>query len=169
MLRTRRRRLTAIAAGVVVAVASFLVLTAYTGLPGPGPLRRYKASQLEEMVDAVHADAGDLRTPDDCWQTLRSDHPSGDRRPVVKPFGFVELLARVRAVLRRINPAETGLLRHGALTVDPRTRREIERRVDAIVAAHPGLTTDMVVLEPSPEGWSPLMSCTLVVRGWGGF
>ena len=53
--------------------------------------------------------------------------------------------------------------------VDPRTRREIERRVDAIVAAHPGLTTDMVVLEPSPEGWSPLMSCTLVVRGWGGF
>ena len=42
---------------------------------------------------------------------------------LVKPFGFVELLARVRAVLRRINPAETGLLRHGTLTVDPRTRR----------------------------------------------
>ena len=42
---------------------------------------------------------------------------------LVKPFGFVELLARARAVLRRINPAETGLLRHGALAVDPRTRR----------------------------------------------
>jgi DNA-binding response OmpR family regulator len=42
---------------------------------------------------------------------------------LIKPFGFVELLARVRAVLRRINPAETGQLRHGALTVDPRTRR----------------------------------------------
>ena len=42
---------------------------------------------------------------------------------LVKPFGFVELLARMRAVLRRINPVETGLLRHGALAVDPRTRR----------------------------------------------
>jgi hypothetical protein len=156
VLRTRRRRLTAIAAGVVVAVASFLVLTAYTGLPGPGPLRRYKASQLEEMVDAVHADAGDLRTPDDCWQTLRSDQPSGDRRPVAT-VDWVR--SRVVIGMRSDNIGE----------VDPRTRREIERRIDAIVAAHPGLTTDMVVLEPSPEGWSPLMSCTLVVRGWGGF
>ena len=42
---------------------------------------------------------------------------------LIKPFGFVELLARVRAVLRRINPAETGRLHHGVLTVDPRTRR----------------------------------------------
>jgi DNA-binding response OmpR family regulator len=42
---------------------------------------------------------------------------------LIKPFGFVELLARMRAVLRRINPAETGQLHHGPLTVDPRTRR----------------------------------------------
>jgi hypothetical protein len=156
VLRTRRRRLAAIAAGVVVAVAAFLVLTAFTGLPGPGPLRRYKASQLQELVDAVHADAGDLRTPDDCWQTLRADHPSGGRRPVAT-IDWV----RSRVVI--------GMHSDNIGEVDQRTRAEIERRVDAIVAAHPDLTVDMVVLEPSPEGWSPLMSCGLVVRGWGGF
>lgn len=156
MLRTRRRRLAAIAAAVVVAVAAFLVLTAFTGLPGPGPLRRYTASQLHEMVDAVHADAGDLRTPDDCWQTLRADYPSGDRRPIAT-IDWVR--SRVVVGMHSDNIGEVGT----------RTRVEIERRLDAIVAAHPDLSADMVVLEPSPEGWSPLMSCGLVVRGWGGF
>lgn len=42
---------------------------------------------------------------------------------LVKPFGFAELLARVRAVLRRVNPEESSGLHHGALTVDSRTRR----------------------------------------------
>ena len=156
MLRTRRRRLAAIAAGVVVAVGAFLVLTAFTGMPGPGPLRRYTASELREMVDAVHAEAGDLRTPDDCWQTLSPDYPSGERRPVAT-IDWVR--SRVVVGMRSDNIGE----------VEPRTRVEVERRIDAIVASHPDLSTDMVVLEPSPEGWSPLMSCGLVVRGWAGF
>jgi DNA-binding response OmpR family regulator len=42
---------------------------------------------------------------------------------LVKPFGLAELLARIRAVLRRTRPAEPDLLRHGVLTVDPRTRK----------------------------------------------
>ncbi|MCX4744751.1 response regulator transcription factor [Kitasatospora sp. NBC_01287] len=42
---------------------------------------------------------------------------------LVKPFGLAELLARIRAVLRRTRPAEPELLRHGRLTVDPRTRK----------------------------------------------
>jgi DNA-binding response OmpR family regulator len=42
---------------------------------------------------------------------------------LVKPFGLAELLARIRAVLRRTRPSEPLLLRHGTLTVDPRTRR----------------------------------------------
>ena len=42
---------------------------------------------------------------------------------LVKPFGLSELLARIRAVLRRTRPAVPELLRHGPLTVDPRTRR----------------------------------------------
>ncbi|MEU8521682.1 response regulator transcription factor [Streptomyces sp. NBC_01216] len=42
---------------------------------------------------------------------------------LVKPFGLAELLARIRAVLRRRRPAEAELLRHGPLTVDLRTRQ----------------------------------------------
>lgn len=41
---------------------------------------------------------------------------------LVKPFGLAELLARIRAVLRRIRPGGE-LLRHGVLVVDVRTHR----------------------------------------------
>jgi DNA-binding response OmpR family regulator len=41
---------------------------------------------------------------------------------LVKPFGLAELLARIRAVLRRVRPGGE-LLRHGPLTVDLRTRK----------------------------------------------
>jgi DNA-binding response OmpR family regulator len=42
---------------------------------------------------------------------------------LVKPFGLAELLARIRAVLRRTRPPVPELLRHGPLAVDPRTRK----------------------------------------------
>jgi DNA-binding response OmpR family regulator len=42
---------------------------------------------------------------------------------VVKPFGFAELTARIRAVLRRTRIADTHLLRHGSLTIDTRTHQ----------------------------------------------
>ncbi|MEV7389741.1 response regulator transcription factor [Streptomyces sp. NPDC091215] len=42
---------------------------------------------------------------------------------LVKPFGLAELLARIRAVLRRIRPSGSELLAHGPLVVDPRTRK----------------------------------------------
>lgn len=42
---------------------------------------------------------------------------------LVKPFGFAELLARMRAVLRRVNPEGDSCLQHGVLSVDPRARR----------------------------------------------
>ncbi|MFI8499600.1 response regulator transcription factor [Streptomyces sp. NPDC085524] len=42
---------------------------------------------------------------------------------LVKPFGLAELLARIRAVLRRRRPAEPEVLRHGPLAVDLRTRQ----------------------------------------------
>jgi DNA-binding response OmpR family regulator len=41
---------------------------------------------------------------------------------LVKPFGLAELLARIRAVLRRVHPGGEQL-RHGPLVVDLRTRR----------------------------------------------
>lgn len=42
---------------------------------------------------------------------------------LVKPFGFAELSARMRAVLRRSRPALVGVFRYGSLTVDPSARR----------------------------------------------
>ena len=42
---------------------------------------------------------------------------------LVKPFGLAELLARIRAVLRRARPNARTLLAHGPLTVDSRTRK----------------------------------------------
>jgi DNA-binding response OmpR family regulator len=41
---------------------------------------------------------------------------------LVKPFGLSELLARIRAVLRRVRPG-TEAIRHGPLAVDLRTRK----------------------------------------------
>lgn len=53
---------------------------------------------------------------------------------LVKPFGFAELLARLRAVLRRVQPdlpEPPEQLRSGSLTLDTRTRRVLmgEREV----------------------------------------
>lgn len=45
---------------------------------------------------------------------------------LVKPFAFAELLARVRALLRRARPAESGALRCADLTLDP-VGREVWR------------------------------------------
>ena len=42
---------------------------------------------------------------------------------IVKPFGFAELMARIRAVLRRSRLTDTHVLRHGSLTIDTRSRR----------------------------------------------
>lgn len=42
---------------------------------------------------------------------------------LVKPFGLAELLARIRAVLRRVRPSGPTVLVHGPVAVDPRTRR----------------------------------------------
>lgn len=42
---------------------------------------------------------------------------------IVKPFGFAELMARIRAVLRRSKTAAADLLTHGSLAIDTRKRR----------------------------------------------
>jgi len=45
---------------------------------------------------------------------------------LVKPFAVDELLARLRALLRRSNGGEAGVLHHADLSLDPRTR-EVRR------------------------------------------
>lgn len=83
---------------------------------------------------------------------------------LIKPFGFVELLARVRAVLRRINPAETGQFRHGALTVDPRTRRVF--MADRDVALTPKEFDLLSCLAEDPG--RVLTRQEILERAWGG-
>jgi two-component system response regulator MprA len=50
---------------------------------------------------------------------------------VVKPFALEELLARLRALLRRLAPQGSEVLRFGDLTLDPGTRR-VERSGERI-------------------------------------
>jgi DNA-binding response OmpR family regulator len=42
---------------------------------------------------------------------------------LVKPFGLVELQARIRAVLRRIKPGGGDVIRYGQLAIDTRTHK----------------------------------------------
>jgi hypothetical protein len=155
VLATRRRRLVAIAGATVAAVALFLVVTAFTGLPAPGALRRYRASQLRELVDAVHADAGTLRTPDDCWRTLEPGFDETDDSGA-RPVATIDWV-RSRVVV--------GMRADLQGRVDRRTRQAVEDRLADVVADHPGLSMAMVELEATPEGWSPLVDCRLVLRG----
>jgi DNA-binding response OmpR family regulator len=50
---------------------------------------------------------------------------------VVKPFAFAELLARIRALLRRTGPGEPETLRFADLMLDTGTHRA--RRVDRVI------------------------------------
>ncbi|MFE7856890.1 response regulator transcription factor [Streptomyces sp. NPDC101209] len=59
---------------------------------------------------------------------------------LVKPFGLAELMARMRAVLRRRRPSGPEILRHGPLTVDLRTRQvSVEGRPVALTPKEFGI------------------------------
>ncbi|WP_458244853.1 response regulator transcription factor [Streptomyces sp. MAI_2237] len=59
---------------------------------------------------------------------------------LVKPFGLAELMARMRAVLRRRRPSGPEVLRHGPLTVDLRTRQvSVEGRPVALTPKEFGI------------------------------
>jgi DNA-binding response OmpR family regulator len=83
---------------------------------------------------------------------------------LIKPFGFVELLARIRAVLRRINPSESGQFRHGKLTVDPRTRRVF--MADRDIALTPKEFDLLSCLAEDPG--RVLTRQEILERAWGG-
>jgi two-component system response regulator MprA len=57
---------------------------------------------------------------------------------LVKPFALDELLARVRALLRRTRPGEGQVLTHADLTIDPATRevRRGTRLIDLTAREH---------------------------------
>ena len=120
------------------------------------------AGDGEEALERVHAIAADAVVLDvsmprlDGLETCRRLRSEGNSIPVlmltardevsdrvagldagaddyvVKPFALEELLARLRALLRRVTPAEDGdLLRFADLELDPATR-EVRRGGDSI-------------------------------------
>jgi two-component system, OmpR family, response regulator len=98
------------------------VLRAMRGRYDPTPVLMLTArGQLSERIHGLDAGADDY---------------------IVKPFGFAELMARIRAVLRRSRRLDGHTLRHGALAIDTRERRVTMR------GAEIGLTpTEFDILE----------------------
>jgi hypothetical protein len=153
----RRRALLACALlfGIIVV---FLGVTAVTGMGGPEWMRRYPYADLRELAGRVNGDAGDLRTPDDCWRTTPSkDGIERDESGPLRDIARVDYL-RSRVVVR-VYAAESG-------RIDATTYKAVDERLDALFASDPRYSWSMVQLEPSPDGWSPLVSCRLVTRGW---
>ncbi len=89
------------------------------GLDGVEVCRRLRAGDRELPILMV---TGRGRVPD---RIAGLDAGADDY--LVKPFAFDELLARIRALLRRAGSGEDEVLRFSDLTVDPATR-EVFRR-----------------------------------------
>jgi hypothetical protein len=149
--RPRRRLTIALIVGSALLVVGFLGVTALTGLAGPGMLRRYPYRDLSALAESIDDLAADIRTPDDCWRELHGN--DGPIRQVVR----VDHL-RSRVVVRA-HARTSG-------RIDPSTFRAVTDRIDEAIASNPRYSWQMVQIEPSPDGWSPLVSCRLVTRGW---
>jgi len=147
----RRRRCWLVAGATVLAVIVFLGVTGFTGLPAPGALERYRYADLRSLANAVNDDAGDLRTPDDCWRKLE-----GNDGPL-RSIAAVDYV-RSRVVVRAY------AWQSGVIAAD--TFNTIVDRIDRIITADPAYSWGMVSIEGSPDGWSPLLSCPRVLRGY---
>jgi DNA-binding response OmpR family regulator len=82
---------------------------------------------------------------------------------VVKPFGFAELLARIRAVLRRTHP-QGDVVSHGALTIDTRSQRVT---IDGAEVALTPKEYDILVCLASDPG-RVFTRREMFARVWGG-
>ncbi len=151
--RRRRGRVGGCLAALA-ALAAFLGATAVTGLPGPGPLRRYPLAELNTMVELLHAEAGEIRTPDDCWRLL-DDTPGSSEGPL-RDIAKVDHL-RSRVVVRAW-ASDDG-------EADPLTLSRVSARIADVLERHPELDRGMIVVEPSPDGWEPNVSCARILRG----
>jgi hypothetical protein len=146
-----RRRTVALIAGGALLVVAFIGVTALTGFAGPGMLRRYPYRDLSALAESIDDRAADIRTPDDCWRELNGS--DGPIREIVRVDHI-----RSRVVVRA----------HARVSgrIDPSTFRTVTDQIDEIIATDPRFSWQMVQIEPSPDGWSPLVSCRLVTRGW---
>ncbi len=133
------------AAVVLAVVAAALVVTGLTGLDAPGPLHRYRYVDLATLADLVDEQAGEIRTPDDCWRLI-DDDPDSPLRTIAK-VDYLRSRVVVRLYARQLGK------------VDPSVRNAAEREIRAVIEANPEFTRDMVVTEASPDGWSPKVTC----------
>jgi hypothetical protein len=156
--RPRRRRWLVGGLAILVLLVGFFAVTALVGLGGPAWMHRYRYSELSNLATTVNASAGPLRTPDDCWRTTPS---KGDSKR--DPDGPLRTIARVDYVRSRV--VVRGYANQSGV-IDTSTLRAITQQLDGLVADHPEFSWAMVEIEPSPDGWSPLVSCKLVTRGW---
>jgi len=84
---------------------------------------------------------------------------------LVKPFEFDELMARMRAVLRRHGGRAAPVLRHGDLTLDPATRQVSLHGTPVLLSAR-----DFAVLEALMQRPGALLSRAQLedrLYGWG--
>jgi two-component system, OmpR family, response regulator QseB len=141
------------------------------GLPAGGPIGTAEAARLADGLDLIaHRRAAGDATP---AIVLTARDGPGDRVSgldtgaddyLVKPFDFDELMARIRAVLRRHQGQASPVLRHGAITFNPATRQVslkgepvwLSARELAVLEAlmqRPGAVLSRAQLEDRLYGW----------------
>ena len=91
---------------------------------------------------------------------------SGADDYLVKPFDLDELLARVRAVLRRRGGRGTPEIAYGALTLDPARRRVTFRGAEVELSAREFSVLEALLKEPGTvvRARSSRMRCTAGAR-----
>ncbi len=139
----RRRGLIGLATAVGLVVAT-LAVTGFTGLPGPGPVQRYPYRDLGRLAGLVNDQAGPIRTPDDCWRTITG--ADGPQRDIAK-VDYVRSRVVVRLYSRQLG------------RIDNSVRHVAEREMKAVIEGHPELSRAMILVEASPDGWSPKIAC----------
>ncbi len=85
------------------------------GLDGLSILKRWRAEGIGFPILVLSAKSD--------WATRVEAIDAGADDYLVKPFAMEELLARLRAVLRRTAGSFTNVVRYGCLILDPRARR----------------------------------------------
>ena len=75
--RAKGRVAVVLVLALVIAASAFMLITPKTGFPGPGPLHRYRASQLQALADRINetipASCRSLTGASVNWWTSRVD------------------------------------------------------------------------------------------------
>jgi DNA-binding response OmpR family regulator len=136
---------------------SFDVILLDLTLPGRDGLEILQALRQRGVKTPVL-----VLTARDSLQDRVTGLDSGADDYLIKPFAFAELLARIRALLRRSRSAQPAVLRIGDLTLDPGSRR-VTRAGVAITLT----SKEFAILEVLMRSAGDIVSRTrLVERVW---